>query len=417
MAKGDGEEKSVEGKKKGHLTAACSNCKKAHHSCDFEKPCKRCIAKGLQDNCRTEVQRKRGRKGNLRCGELKNIDFSTLFRDRSITLPSIGKSTSDNTLNVKEEESEGDKSDEGSDSKSEEDDVVEIVDNSTGTTQHNSLALTRKRRANYVEDDRQRREQEDVFNFEDIVSSYLVRTSGNLFSWMFVDPPCSPVPNNEDDLDKITNAMASFKITMEERTIAYRNVRIGLLMSGLSLAELMNIMQIVTNVTLQHNKLYHSLSPYHRVAVEEEFQDILKSCIDHSKHSTTPICVWDAFGWVRYVNPTLKEICKYPGDLPYSDHNLLFILFDFNIPSFLSYNKAWSLAKDVPLPLIVPISLQVWGYHPNYILRSKTGIDGSIEQYLDGTLIMDPKINALGFPVVFTLTFVPSPSVILNEIT
>jgi hypothetical protein len=33
---------------KAHVASACVNCKKAHLSCDVQRPCGRCVASGKQ---------------------------------------------------------------------------------------------------------------------------------------------------------------------------------------------------------------------------------------------------------------------------------------------------------------------------------------------------------------------------------
>ncbi|KAF2661375.1 hypothetical protein K491DRAFT_587303 [Lophiostoma macrostomum CBS 122681] len=46
---------------KAHVASACVNCKKAHLSCDVQRPCGRCVASGKQDSCKDVQHKKRGR--------------------------------------------------------------------------------------------------------------------------------------------------------------------------------------------------------------------------------------------------------------------------------------------------------------------------------------------------------------------
>lgn len=46
---------------KAHVASACVNCKRAHLSCDVQRPCARCIAGGKQDTCYDVQHKKRGR--------------------------------------------------------------------------------------------------------------------------------------------------------------------------------------------------------------------------------------------------------------------------------------------------------------------------------------------------------------------
>ncbi|EME40882.1 hypothetical protein DOTSEDRAFT_74440 [Dothistroma septosporum NZE10] len=48
-------------KSKAHVASACVNCKKAHLSCDVNRPCARCVASGKQDTCYDVQHKKRGR--------------------------------------------------------------------------------------------------------------------------------------------------------------------------------------------------------------------------------------------------------------------------------------------------------------------------------------------------------------------
>ncbi|KAH7130628.1 hypothetical protein B0J11DRAFT_430600 [Dendryphion nanum] len=46
---------------KAHVPSACVNCKKAHLSCDVQRPCGRCVSSGKQDTCKDVQHKKRGR--------------------------------------------------------------------------------------------------------------------------------------------------------------------------------------------------------------------------------------------------------------------------------------------------------------------------------------------------------------------
>ncbi|KAK3073605.1 hypothetical protein LTR53_004660 [Teratosphaeriaceae sp. CCFEE 6253] len=46
---------------KTHVASACVNCKRAHLSCDVQRPCARCVASGKQDTCVDVQHKKRGR--------------------------------------------------------------------------------------------------------------------------------------------------------------------------------------------------------------------------------------------------------------------------------------------------------------------------------------------------------------------
>ncbi|KAJ8654969.1 hypothetical protein O0I10_009365 [Lichtheimia ornata] len=46
---------------KSHVPAACVHCQRAHLACDVERPCKRCVQAGREDNCFDVQHKKRGR--------------------------------------------------------------------------------------------------------------------------------------------------------------------------------------------------------------------------------------------------------------------------------------------------------------------------------------------------------------------
>ncbi|KAK1071850.1 hypothetical protein LTR74_002950 [Friedmanniomyces endolithicus] len=46
---------------KTHVASACVNCKRAHLSCDVQRPCTRCVSSGKQDTCVDVQHKKRGR--------------------------------------------------------------------------------------------------------------------------------------------------------------------------------------------------------------------------------------------------------------------------------------------------------------------------------------------------------------------
>lgn len=58
---------------KAHVASACVNCKKAHLSCDVQRPCGRCVASGKQvSRSRIHI-----RQGKLRAWEYSRTDFET----------------------------------------------------------------------------------------------------------------------------------------------------------------------------------------------------------------------------------------------------------------------------------------------------------------------------------------------------
>lgn len=69
---------------KAHVASACVNCKKAHLSCDVQRPCGRCVASGKQDTCKDVLHKKRGR--------------PRLRDDRDFTRPEEGSQRPDRTL-------------------------------------------------------------------------------------------------------------------------------------------------------------------------------------------------------------------------------------------------------------------------------------------------------------------------------
>ncbi|KAF7194152.1 Transcription activator of gluconeogenesis ERT1-2 [Pseudocercospora fuligena] len=58
-------------KSKAHVASACINCKRAHLSCDVNRPCARCVASGKQDTCFDVQHKKRGRPRLREEGEFK----------------------------------------------------------------------------------------------------------------------------------------------------------------------------------------------------------------------------------------------------------------------------------------------------------------------------------------------------------
>ncbi|KZM22744.1 uncharacterized protein EKO05_0001515 [Ascochyta rabiei] len=69
---------------KAHVASACVNCKKAHLSCDVQRPCGRCVASGKQDTCKDVLHKKRGR--------------PRLRDDRDFTRPDEGRQQPDRSL-------------------------------------------------------------------------------------------------------------------------------------------------------------------------------------------------------------------------------------------------------------------------------------------------------------------------------
>lgn len=64
-------------KSKAHVASACVNCKRAHLSCDIQRPCARCVASGKQDSCYDVQHKKRGRPRLREEGEFKIEQMDT----------------------------------------------------------------------------------------------------------------------------------------------------------------------------------------------------------------------------------------------------------------------------------------------------------------------------------------------------
>ncbi|RMY51750.1 hypothetical protein D0864_14366, partial [Hortaea werneckii] len=60
-SRGTGSSASRGRRSKTHVASACINCKRAHLSCDVNRPCARCVASGKQDTCVDVQHKKRGR--------------------------------------------------------------------------------------------------------------------------------------------------------------------------------------------------------------------------------------------------------------------------------------------------------------------------------------------------------------------
>ncbi|OQO00265.1 hypothetical protein B0A48_14052 [Cryoendolithus antarcticus] len=58
-------------KTKTHVASACVNCKRAHLSCDVQRPCGRCVTSGKQETCVDVAHKKRGRPRLRDDGEFK----------------------------------------------------------------------------------------------------------------------------------------------------------------------------------------------------------------------------------------------------------------------------------------------------------------------------------------------------------
>ncbi|OCK82628.1 hypothetical protein K432DRAFT_214508 [Lepidopterella palustris CBS 459.81] len=67
---------------KAHVASACVNCKKAHLSCDVQRPCGRCITSGKQDSCKDVQHKKRGRP---RLRDHEDRDFGRSEENRQST--------------------------------------------------------------------------------------------------------------------------------------------------------------------------------------------------------------------------------------------------------------------------------------------------------------------------------------------
>ncbi|KAK5112614.1 hypothetical protein LTR62_003929 [Meristemomyces frigidus] len=58
---------------KTHVASACINCKRAHLSCDVQRPCSRCVSSGKQDTCVDVQHKKRGRPRLREEGEFRTL--------------------------------------------------------------------------------------------------------------------------------------------------------------------------------------------------------------------------------------------------------------------------------------------------------------------------------------------------------
>ncbi|ORY17268.1 hypothetical protein BCR34DRAFT_51250 [Clohesyomyces aquaticus] len=67
-----------------HIAPACVTCKRAHLSCDTQRPCGRCVASGTQDSCRDVHHKKRGRPRLRDDGNLPSVSPAPATED---TLP------------------------------------------------------------------------------------------------------------------------------------------------------------------------------------------------------------------------------------------------------------------------------------------------------------------------------------------
>ncbi|KAM3424055.1 hypothetical protein BST61_g11394 [Cercospora zeina] len=71
-------------KSKAHVASACINCKRAHLSCDVNRPCTRCVSTGKQDTCFDVQHKKRGRP---RLRDDSNSKVARTVPDRAVPTP------------------------------------------------------------------------------------------------------------------------------------------------------------------------------------------------------------------------------------------------------------------------------------------------------------------------------------------
>lgn len=61
-------------KKRKRVGRACVFCQRSHMSCDEQRPCKRCVARGCGDQCRDGKRKRRGRKRKTPLPDDEDID-------------------------------------------------------------------------------------------------------------------------------------------------------------------------------------------------------------------------------------------------------------------------------------------------------------------------------------------------------
>ncbi|KAF2208969.1 hypothetical protein CERZMDRAFT_118657 [Cercospora zeae-maydis SCOH1-5] len=71
-------------KSKAHVASACINCKRAHLSCDVNRPCSRCVSTGRQDTCFDVQHKKRGRP---RLRDDANFKVERMVPDHALPTP------------------------------------------------------------------------------------------------------------------------------------------------------------------------------------------------------------------------------------------------------------------------------------------------------------------------------------------
>ncbi|GIZ41160.1 hypothetical protein CKM354_000447500 [Cercospora kikuchii] len=71
-------------KSKAHVASACINCKRAHLSCDVNRPCTRCVSTGKQDTCFDVQHKKRGRP---RLRDESNFKVERMVPDSALPTP------------------------------------------------------------------------------------------------------------------------------------------------------------------------------------------------------------------------------------------------------------------------------------------------------------------------------------------
>ncbi|KAK3721005.1 hypothetical protein LTR37_003295 [Vermiconidia calcicola] len=81
-------------KSKAHVASACINCKRAHLSCDVQRPCARCVASGKQDTCYDVQHKKRGRPRLREEGESTAQRMMPEQSPRAEVFPTAGPSSS-----------------------------------------------------------------------------------------------------------------------------------------------------------------------------------------------------------------------------------------------------------------------------------------------------------------------------------
>jgi hypothetical protein len=88
-------EDSPDVKKRPQVRKACVNCQKAHACCEDQRPCKRCVTMGIDDQCFDAERRKRGRKkkSDIEALNSTTIESNDKSSDESAAITSTRRSS------------------------------------------------------------------------------------------------------------------------------------------------------------------------------------------------------------------------------------------------------------------------------------------------------------------------------------